>query len=331
MRKLKEIILLFLITAASCMNGCAPPKGVDYTADGYSLNTYVKVTLYGCGSQRIAEEAVGMCSYYEDIFSRTSADSKLYELNEKGFLDIKTEEDKKLAEALELALRYCEMTEGALDITVEPLTSLWDFGGDSPSVPEHGHIEDALEHVDYRSVEIGDGRIELNGARLDLGAFAKGYIAERIKEYLEGEGIKSALIYIGGNVLCIGKKPDGKDFRIGVQRPFGEADDVLCALKASGLSVVTSGVYERAFYEDGRLYHHILDPETGFPCDNGLLSVTIIAEDSSLCDALSTACFVMGQEKALRFVNGLDGVCAVFVDSDYKLIYSEGAENFTDK
>lgn len=332
MRKLKEIILLFLIMMpAFCASSCAPPKSVIYTADGYSLNTYVKVTLYGCGSQKLAEKAVEMCSYYEEILSRTSAASRLYELNEKGFLDVKTEEDRQLMEAVKLALRYCEMTDGALDITVEPLTSLWNFGGDSPSVPEREKLDSALKSVDYGKVKADGERIELNGARLDLGAFAKGYIADRIREYLVGESVDSALIYLGGNVLCIGNKPDGGDFRIGLQRPFGEANDMLCALEASGLSVVTSGVYERFFYENDKLYHHILDPKTGFPCDNGLLSVTIIAEESGLCDALSTACFVMGKEKALRFVDGLDGVYAIFVDSDYNVVYSEGAENLTDK
>lgn len=328
MRKLKEIILLFLMmTPAFFASSCAPPKGAEYTAGGYSLNTYVSVTLYGCGSQRIADEAVKMCSYYEEIFSRTSETSRLYELNEKGALDIESGEDKLLADAVGLALQYGEMTDGALDITIEPLSSAWNFGTAS-EVPEHERLEEALKLVDYRRVELREGRIELNGARLDLGAVAKGYIADRIKEYLIGEGVDSALIYLGGNVLCIGEKPDGGDFRIGIQRPFGEANDVMRVLNVSDLSVVTSGVYERFFYENDKLYHHILDPATGFPCDNGLLSVTVIAEDSVLCDALSTACFVMGQDRAKRLVDGLEGVYAVFVDSGYNVIYSEGAEAF---
>lgn len=328
MRKIKGIILMLSVLASAlCLGGCAAPRGVNYTADGYSLNTYVKVTLYGCGSQRLADEAVKMCSYYEEIFSRTSETSRLYELNENGSLDIETEEDKRLADALVLALQYGEMTDGALDITIEPLSSAWDFGGVA-SVPDKERLEAALKLVDYRKVEADNERILLNGARIDMGAIAKGYIADRIKEYLIGEGVDSALIYLGGNVLCIGEKPEGEDFLIGLQRPFGDGSDVMCALSVSDLSVVTSGVYERFFYENDKLYHHILDPDTGFPCDNGLLSVTVIAEDSALCDALSTACFVMGQERAMRLVDGLDGVYAIFVDSEYRLIYSEGAKEF---
>lgn len=328
MRKIKGIILMLsVLVSALCLGGCAAPRGVNYSADGYSLNTYVKVTLYGCGSQRLADEAVKMCSYYEEIFSRTSETSRLYELNENGSLDIETDEDKRLADALKSALQYGEMTDGALDITIEPLSSAWDFGG-AAVVPDKERLEAARKLVDYRKVEADNERILLNGARLDMGAVAKGYIADRIKEYLIGEGVDSALIYLGGNVLCIGKKPDGEDFLIGLQRPFGDGNEVMCALSVSDLSVVTSGVYERFFYENDKLYHHILDPDTGFPCDNGLLSVTVIAKDSALCDALSTACFVMGQERAMRFVDGLDGVYAIFVDSEYGLIYSEGAKEF---
>ncbi|MCM1308958.1 MAG: FAD:protein FMN transferase [Butyrivibrio sp.] len=330
MRKIKAMVtlIILLLTAALPLGGCAAPKGVNYTAEGYSLNTYVKITLYGCGSRRIAEEAVKMCSYYEGIFSRTSEASVLFGLNEAGRLDVETREDGLLADAVALALRYGEMTEGALDITIEPLSSAWSFGSGDAAVPRRERLEDALELVDYRRVEADEERIELNGARLDLGAVAKGYIADRIKEYLIGEGVDSALIYLGGNVLCIGNKPDGADFVIGLQKPFGDENEVLCALGASDLSVVTSGVYERFFYEDGRLYHHILDPQTGFPCNNGLLSVTIISESSALCDALSTACFVMGYERARRLVDGMEGVYAVFVDSGYNVLYSEGAQEF---
>lgn len=326
----KKILFLILISAgAFCLSACAARGGANYTADGYSLNTYVNVTLYGCGSQRIADEAVQMCGRYEEIFSRTAEGSRLYELNESGRLAVGSEDDRRLAEAVELALRYGEMTEGALDITIEPLTAMWNFGNENAALPERSRIDEALLLVDYTKVKVGEERIELNGTRLDLGAVAKGYIADRIKEYLVGEGVDSALICLGGNVLCIGEKPGGKDFCIGIQKPFGANNDVVCAVKASGLSVVTSGVYERFFYENDVLYHHILDPQTGFPCNNGLLSVTVIAEDSAMCDAFSTACFVMGREKAERFVNGLEGVYAIFIDSDYRVIYSEGAKALT--
>lgn len=327
-KKFLTVILILGIMSSKVLVSCAPAPGVNYSADGYSLNTYVSVTLYGCGSQRIADEAVRLCGYYEEIFSRTSPTSRLYALNERGSLDVEDVEDGLLADVVEKSLEYGDMTGGALDITVEPLTSLWDFGAEDNSVPGQDKIEDALECVDYRRVEADGEKIELNGARLDLGAVAKGYIADRIKEYLVGEGVDSALIYLGGNILCIGCKPDDKDFVVGIQRPFGGTDDVICAVRASGLSVVTSGVYERFFYEDNVLYHHILNPDTGFPCDNGLLSVTIIAEDSMLCDALSTACFVMGLDKAMELVDRLFGVYAVFVDENYNVVYSDGAEAF---
>lgn len=325
----KKIFIFILILAVTpCLNACGVKKGVNYTAGGYSLNTYVSVTLYGCGSQRIADEAIRLCGDYEKIFSRTLQSSGLYALNANGRLDVRTREDWILADAVEAAVRYGELTDGALDITVEPLAAMWGFGSEAACVPNQDRIDEALALVDYRRIEADSEHIELNGTRLDMGAVAKGYIADRIKEYLVGEGVDSALIYLGGNVLCIGEKPDGNDFIIGLQKPFGGENEVMCAVRASDMSVVTSGVYERFFYENEVLYHHILDPDTGYPCDNGLLSVTVISDGSALCDALSTACFVMGEERARRLVDGLEGVYAIFVDSDFNISYSDGAEAF---
>ena len=327
---MKKFILSILLILVISLNGCRfNTSSTVHTADGIYFNTYVSVKLFGCGSKAIANEAIDLCSYYEKIFSRTMEDSTLYVLNEKGVLTINKEEDKVLADIIEQALVFSDKTKGSLDITVEPLTSLWNFSSENKKVPDTASINAALAKVDYSKVDVSQDALLLNNVSLDLGAVAKGYVADRIKEFLLDKGVNSAIINLGGNVLCIGDKPDGSDFAIGIKKPFSE--DIELALNVDGLSVVTSGTYERYFEEDGKLYHHILDPKTGMPCDNGVLSVTIISENSFTGDCLSTGCFVMGLEAGLELVNEMDGVYAIYIDEDYQIHYSDGAENFVKK
>lgn len=314
--------------------GCSrvTPSSTKYIEQGYALNTYVKVTLYGSGSDEIAGRAVDMCSEYERIFSRTDEDSMLYRLNNAGSLTRKEAADDKGFDELTALVRsgigYGKLTDGALDITIEPVSSLWKFGTDEAALPDAGQIADALTKVDYSKVEVTDDFIELNGCRLDLGATAKGYIAGKICDYLKKEGVTGAIVDLGGNISCIGTKADGTGFTVGIKKPFDEEGQMSLALNLSDMNIVTSGVYERYFYDNDILYHHILNPATGYPCENGLLSVTVISADAAQCDALSTGCFVLGMDKAKELVEGLDGVYAVFIDDNYDVYYTKGTERF---
>lgn len=323
----KFFLIVIIIAAVGALTGCTN-RNVQYEASGTKLNTYVKITLYGCGSQKIADKALEMCDYYENIFSRTIESSNLYILNEKGSMDIDTEEDRILADLINIGIEYGTLTDGALDITIEPVSSLWNFGNDEERVPSQEELDKALSKVDYKNIEITKDSINLNGARLDLGATAKGYIADRIKDYLEENGVDSAIISLGGNVLCIGNKPDNSNFNIGIQRPFGGSNDILTGLSIDGYSVVTSGVYERYFYEDNVFYHHILNPDTGYPCDNEMTSITIIARSSTECDCLSTGCFVLGPKKAVELIDSLSDTYAIWVDKNNEMHFSEGADKF---
>ena len=183
--------------------------------------------------------------------------------------------------------------------------------------------------VDYRDVSLeGDEiRFAKEGMQLDLGAVAKGYIADRIKDYLLEQGVESAIIDLGGNILCVGSRPGGDPFRIGLQRPFASHSETVATVEITDKSVVSSGIYERYFEEDGVLYHHILNPETGYPYDNGLVSVTIISDESVDGDGLSTSCFALGLEKGMELINSLPDVQAVFITEDGELHFSEGFED----
>ena len=164
-------------------------------------------------------------------------------------------------------------------------------------------------------------------AAIDVGGIAKGYIADRVKEYLKKQGVKHAIINLGGNVLAMGGRLDGSDYNIGIQKPFDNAGEPITSVRISSKSVVTSGTYQRYFEAGGKLYHHILDPHTGLPCENNLHSVTIITDSSLTADALSTTCFLLGLDKSLQLIDQLDNVDAVFITKDNKIHYSKNFQH----
>ncbi len=319
------LLLAVTLLLASCLSACGADKKKTVSKTSFLLNTEVTITLYGTDDDSLITECFSLCREYENKFSRTETDSELSRLNNR-------ETDTASEAALDLiktGLSYSTLSDGAFDITIGSCSSLWDFTSGAPSVPDRAAIAEGLSHVGYQKLSVDGDRVLFSddGTRLDLGAIAKGYIADRLKEYLLENGVKSAVISLGGNILCVGKKPDGSDFRIGIQKPFDEQGTPLFVVAVNDWSVVTSGIYERYFEQDGVLYHHILDPSTGYPCENGLLSVTIFSEHSVDGDALSTACFSLGLEKGMVLIDSLEDTYAVFITEDEQVHYSEG---FTD-
>lgn len=300
------------------------------TATAFTLNTVVKITLYDSQEEQILQQALELCEDYEKIFSRTLPESELYRLNH-GMLpqeDGWTLLSEPLADLISEGIRYSRLSEGAFDISIAPVSSLWDFTSGEKKIPEKEKIEQAVTLVDYKDIFLEGNRIRFakEGMQLELGAIAKGYIADRIKEFLVSEGIRSAVIDLGGNVLCVGDKPDRSPFRIGVQKPFATRNQTVGTVEISGQSVVSSGIYERYFEQDGKLYHHILNPADGYPYDHRLVSVTIVSEKSVDGDGLSTSCFALGLEKGLALINSLPETEAVFITEDGALHFSEGFE-----
>ena len=229
---------------------------------------------------------------------------------------------------LRRSLAWCELSDGAFDITVAPVVSLWDFSeGAQPVLPSEDALAEAVSHVDYRQIVIEGDTVRLTDteAGIDLGAVAKGYISDGLKDTILAHGCSSALINLGGNVLAVGGKSEDKDFRIGIRRPFGEsASDLIRVLGIRDCAVITSGTYERFFELDGVIYHHILDVNTGYPVENGLASVSILSKSGTDGDALSTACFALGPEKGMALIEQLDGTEAMFIDADENITCSSG-------
>jgi len=298
------------------------------------LHTVCTIQLYDSTDYTILNECFAVIDTYEKLFSRTLSGSEVYAINHASANPEHPQTtftvSDELKDILEFSLSYAEQSDGALDISIAPLSSLWDFSNleHKTEAPAEADIHAARALVDYKNITLEGNTLSFakEGMQLELGAVAKGYIADRVKEFLLSKGITSAIINLGGNILLVGEKPDGAAFNVGIQKPFENRDSVVVAIsELKDCSMVSSGIYERYFYDtSGTFYHHILNPATGYPCDTDLLQVTIISPDSATGDALSTACFALGLKKGMELIHSLPDIYAVFITSDGKLHFSNG-------
>jgi thiamine biosynthesis lipoprotein len=226
------------------------------------------------------------------------------------------------------ALQVGTQTGGAFDITVAPVLSLWGFGTAEENVPAAEELAKALRLVDFRGVRLDEAAgtvfLETRGSQIDLGGIAKGYIVDRAAEFLLEQGITSAYLDAGGDIRVIGEKPDGSPWRIGVRHPR-ERREIIAIVELRDQAIVTSGDYERFFIADGTRYHHIIDPATGYPAQ-GLVSVTVVAPDALTADALSTAGFVLGLERAMALFESMADVEAIIVSEEGEVHITSGLQ-----
>ena len=320
---------LYGLLAAVCVFGiCGCDAAPAYnSALGFYLDAVI--TISGYADKEILEGAVALCGEYEKIFSRTVKGSDVWRINHGEGSPVRVCGDT--AELLTIALEVCEKSGGALDITIAPASDLWDFKADEPEIPDSGELSSAAELVDYTKLKLEGDMVTLPaGMAIDLGAVAKGYIADKAAEYLKEKGVESAILNLGGNVVALGCKPDGSKWSIGIQDPEKENGRAGYSVLVADESVVTSGIYQRGFDKDGVRYHHILDRATGWPVQNGLASVTIIADSSAMADAMSTACFVLGRDMGMSFAEEM-GVQAVFIGTDGKVSCTPALEGKLEK
>ena len=358
-RSHSRFFYLILCTVLVCpmllFTGCGNITDADTSTTGnepisissIKLNTAVQITIYDSQDKALLDDCLALCDKYELVFSRTNEKSELYKLNHRKDTSDKDPNadgqttpypvsgtadtwhiSEDLASLLSEGLDITRESDSAFDIAIAPLTSLWDFTAEDPKAPDDAAIQKALPLCSSDGVTIDGQDITLpsDDIQFDVGAIAKGYIADRLKDFLVKKGVNSAIINLGGNVLCIGSKPDGTPFKVGIQKPFADRNETEAVMDITGKSVVSSGIYERCFKQNGKLYHHILNPQTGYPYDNGLISVTIISDQSVDGDALSTTCFALGLEDGLKFAEK-KGVQAVFITKDYELHYTDGFQD----
>lgn len=321
-------ITALLAASALLMSGCSGLSAKrDQVYTDTLFDTVVNIRIYDAADESVLKGCEELCKKYDAMFSRTNENSEISMINNAGGAAV--EVSKETIKLIQKGIYYSEMSNGAFDITIGSVSALWDFKADAPAVPDAAAIADAVSHVNYENILIRDNTVRLLDpqAKLDVGAIAKGYIADRVRDYLEEEGIDHAMIDLGGNIVAMGSKPDGTDYNIGIQKPFDESGTPITSVKLSNKSIVTSGIYQRYFEQDGKIYHHILDPATGSPCENSLYSVSIITDSSLTADALSTTCFLLGYEKGMNLVNQLDNVDAVFITNDNEIHYSKNFQH----
>ena len=289
------------------------------------MDTVMELSAYGADDalmEAAEQEILGL----ESRLSVTDAGSEIYALDHNGLAELSPD----TTELMQTALEMCERTDGALDVSIYPVLRAWGFTTGSYQVPTQEEIENLLTQVDYRKVTLENGTASIaQGMEVDLGSVAKGYTGDQVSQLLREGGVTSALLNLGGNVQLVGGKPDGSDWRVAVQDP--ESDGYLGVLSLRDKAAITSGGYERYFEQDGVTYHHIIDPTTGYPADSGLLSVSIVSADGTMCDALSTSLFIMGKDKAIEYWRAhSDEFDMILYDKENKVYVSEGiAEDFT--
>jgi len=292
-------------------------NGTFFRESGTYFNTVIDIKIYGDDAEAALDGCFAICDEMEEVLSAQLEGSELYRLNHRTEQTVEVSED--LAECIGRGLAFGEKSDGAFDITILPLRNLWNFEGEDPKVPDEEDIRAELAKVDYTKVHLTDRKVTFDSPEtmIDLGGIAKGYISAKLKSYLTVQGITSALINLGGNVSTLGTKPDGSDWTVGIQKPFSDRGEVLTTVESANNSVISSGIYERYFEENGVLYHHILDTKTGYPVETNLNQVTIIGTDDADGDALATICVALGTDRAKKFLaEQYPDVKALFTDSE---------------
>lgn len=295
-----------IVVAALIIFDAVQPR--FYISSFFSMNTYCSAEVESKNPEKDFAEIQNIVKNLDlNILSRTAENSVVYNLNKNGEAELEPD----IAEYFTLLADVSKQSEGAFDFTLGAVSDLWNFGS-TPSIPDNKKLSEALSHSGYKKVDLSGSKIALGdkNAVVDFGASGKGIALDSIAAYLDSQKISRAVITVGGSVLLYGKG----DFTVGIRDPKGSSSSII-SIKTESTCVSTSGSYEQYFEENGKRYHHILSPATGYPVDNGLVSVTVISESGMLSDALSTACFVLGIEKGTSLAEHY-GAKVIFITDD---------------
>lgn len=297
---------------------------VKHTRTIYAMDTQMDFTVYESEKADSLTKVDEEVSKLEHLLSTTDRFSEIYAINhEHKPIPVSPETQ----EVLQMALAIAKQTDGVFDPTIYPIVDKWGFTTQNYHVMSDAELKNLLPLVDYRKINLaGDIASVPSGIEIDLGAIGKGYTGDKIIELLKREGVCSALINLGGNVQALGNKPDGSSWRIGLKSP--DSDDNLAVLEIANKAVITSGGYERYFKDDeGNVYWHILDPKTGKPAHSGLISTTVIGDKGAICDALSTAFFIMGKDKAIdfwrKYYSANNSLDMILITDDHEIYITE--------
>ena len=298
--------------------------------DIFAMDTYMTLTAYGKNAKKALDEAVDEINNIEQLVSTGIDSSEVSQINENG----KGSVSETTGYLIKRSKEIYDSTNGVFDITIYPIMQAWGFPTENYCVPGKKELKKlrGLMGADHVLYDEKKQEVTLNkeGMKIDLGGIAKGYTSSKVMDIFKENGISSAVISLGGNVQTLNGKPDGSDWRVAVENP-ADTGSYIGVLSIKDKAVITSGGYERYFKQDGKTYHHIIDPATGYPANNGLTSVTIVSDDGTLADGLSTSLFIMGPEKAQKYwKEHSDEFDTILVKDDGSILVSEGiADYFT--
>ncbi|EUJ28109.1 FAD:protein FMN transferase [Listeria cornellensis] len=343
-------LMLLVVVVTACGNDDAKKSGASedndseilaqpYTKTEFLMGTINVVKIYDKGKEDVLLKAFDRIKELDKQIT-TSDSAKSSEVDKinlaAGVNPVKVNDD--VYYLIKEGLKYSASSGGSFDITIGPLTSLWHIGFDDAKKPSQAEIDAVLPLIDYKKVKLDDTKktvfLEEKGMELDLGAIAKGYIADEVADVLDKNKVTTAIIDLGGNIIVKGDSPKGGDWVVGIQDPFESRGTVIGTVPEANKSIVTSGIYERFLEVDGVKYHHLLDPKTGYPFDNDIAGVSIISEKSIDGDGLSTATFSKGIQGGMDFIETYKGVEAIFVSKEKKVYITSGLQGkfkLTDK
>lgn len=325
-KKYISIFLIVLVMGLLLTASCSKKNVTPISKTEFALDTMCKITIYDQASNVLLDKCFAKLKEIEGKMSVDIKTSEVSKINKMaGIRPIKV--SNETYQVISAGKKFSELTKGKFDITVGPLVKLWGINTPRARVPGANEIKAVLPLINYNNIILDDKNrtimLKSKGMSLDLGGIAKGYSGDAVEKVLKDNGVKHAIIDLGGNVLTVGSKPDGSSWRVGVQNPVSPRGDYLGILKVKEKSVVTSGIYERYFEKNGKRYHHIMDTKTGYPVDNELASVSIVTDLSMNADALAKA-FCFGVKNGLSFIEKQPGVEAIFVTRDSKVYITPG-------
>ncbi len=326
------LIIVAFIFLSSCNNKSTNELSTPISSNGFFLGTIIDIKIYNDVDEEIFDNIFSILENIENKMSINLEESEVININNNAGNSFVKVSDETFY-VVQKGLYYSELSKGNFDISIGPLVKLWGIGTEDAKVPTTEELNSTLENVNYKNVSIDEENSSVKLANgnmiLDLGGIAKGYAADVIASYLQEQGVTSAIINLGGNVYALGSK-GGKNWSLGVQNPFDSRGSYFGVLNVKDKTVVTSGIYERYFEENGVSYHHILSPYTGYPINNSLVSVSIITDNSIDADALSTTTFSLGLQEGINLIESIENTEAIFVDKDYNVYTTSGLkDNFT--
>ncbi|WZL72268.1 FAD:protein FMN transferase [Clostridiaceae bacterium 35-E11] len=324
-------ISFILILCLSLFSGCASTKPTEpQSKTNFFLGTVVTITIYDHASEEIFNQVFERIRDIENKMSMNIAQSEVMQINDQAghhFVSV----SKDTFDVIQKGIYYSELSQGKFDISIGPIVKLWNIGSEDARIPSSEEIAAKLKLVNYKDILLNETEQKVmlkdQDMMIDLGGIAKGFVADEVRTILQNNGVEHAIINLGGNIFALGNKPNGQPWAVGIQNPFEPTGTPLGAVKVANQSVVTSGIYERLLEKDGKKYHHILSTETGYPIENNLVGVSIITDQSTDGDGLSTTIFSLGLTEGMQLVEKLDGVDALFITKDSEIYPTSGIKN----